>query len=308
MFQSQTSEMTSMAMDYINKRNIPQLFNALMTGLLVNKPEDHIDFLIKSLEKYKTNKQTLTWDSFIERKNVLHDTMAPKTNSQLKSNSIRQSKGEPKATTQDRPSSSKSGLDNSDILKGKPIIFVVSEPGSGKGPLCERIVQRYGYTHLSTGDLLRATVQSKTEQGEQLNASIKEGKLVATEVVLDLLKKNMLKNADKSKGFLIDGYPREIAQAKKFEESIAPCNLVLYINAKNTTMTKRLLRRAQTSGRVDNNEETITKCLKTFQKHTVPVLDFYDKQNKLEEVLSIDSELEPNEAFNEIRKILDKLV
>ncbi|CAF3725752.1 unnamed protein product [Rotaria sp. Silwood1] len=191
-----------------------------------------------------------------------------------------------------------------DKLKNKKIIFVVGGPGSGKGTQCERIVQRYGYTHLSTGDLLRAAVESKTERGEQLNALMKEGKLVPMEVVLDLLKENMIKNADKSKGFLIDGYPREIAQAKKFEQLIASCNLVLYINASDATMTKRLLHRAQTSGRIDDNEETIKKRIKTFHKETIPVLDYYEKQNKLEE---IDSELEPDNVFNQVREILDKL-
>ncbi|CAF1268752.1 unnamed protein product [Rotaria sordida] len=170
-----------------------------------------------------------------------------------------------------------------DKLKNKKIIFVIG--GSDR-------------------DLLRAAVQSKTERGEQLNALMTEGKLVPMEVVLDLLKENMIKNADKSKGFLIDGYPREIAQAKKFEELIAPCNLVLYINANDATMTKRLLHRAQTSGRVDDNEETIKKRLKTFHKETIPVLDLYEKKNKLEE---IDSELEPDAVFSQVRDILDKL-
>ncbi len=112
----------------------------------------------------------------------------------------------------------------------------------------------------------------------------------------------MIKNADKSKGFLIDGYPREVPQAKKFEElvsekflqhinlicfcfiQIAPCNLVLYVKASDDTMTKRLLHRGQTSGRVDDNEATIKNRLTTFHNQTLPVLDLYEKQGKLAEV------------------------
>jgi len=191
-----------------------------------------------------------------------------------------------------------------DKLKSSKIIFVVGGPGSGKGTQCERIVKQYGYTHLSTGDLLREAVQSKTERGEQLNALMKEGKLVPMEVVLDLLKENMLKNADKSKGFLIDGYPREVPQAKKFEEMIAPCSLVLYVKASDDTMTKRLLHRGQTSGRVDDNEETIKNRLKTFHNQTLPVLDLYEKQKKLAEV---NSELGPEDVFKEVQVVLDKL-
>jgi adenylate kinase len=188
-------------------------------------------------------------------------------------------------------------------LKDAKIIFVVGGPGSGKGTQCERIVQKYGYTHLSTGDLLREAVQSKSERGEQLNALMKEGKLVPIEVVLDLLKENMLKNSEKSKGFLIDGYPREVAQAKKFEEMIAPCSLVLYVKASDDTMTKRLLHRGQTSGRVDDNAETIKNRLQTFHNQTLPVLDLYQKQGKVAEV---NSELGPDDVFNEVRGALDK--
>ncbi|CAF1446892.1 unnamed protein product [Adineta ricciae] len=189
-------------------------------------------------------------------------------------------------------------------LKNKKIIFVVGGPGSGKGTQCERIVQKYGFTHLSTGDLLRDAVQSKSERGEQLNALMKEGKLVPMEVVLDLLKEKMLETADKSKGFLIDGYPREVPQAKKFEELIAPCDLVLYVQATDETMTKRLLHRGQTSGRVDDNEETIKKRLKTFHNQTIPVLDLYERRNKLVEV---NSELLPDEVFKEVQHALDNL-
>ncbi|UJR13441.1 hypothetical protein I4U23_000455 [Adineta vaga] len=189
-------------------------------------------------------------------------------------------------------------------LKNKKIIFVVGGPGSGKGTQCERIVQKYGYTHLSTGDLLRETVQSKSERGEQLNALMKEGKLVPMEVVLDLLKEQMLEKADHSKGFLIDGYPREVPQAKKFEEMIAPCDLVLYVQASDETMTKRLLHRGQTSGRIDDNEETIKKRLKTFHNQTIPVLDLYERKNKLAEV---NSELKPDEVFQQVQEALDHL-
>ncbi|CAF2331668.1 unnamed protein product [Rotaria sp. Silwood2] len=195
----------------------------------------------------------------------------------------------------------KHGLDK---LKNSKIIFVVGGPGSGKGTQCELIVEKYGFTHLSTGDLLREAVQSKSERGEQLNALMKQGKLVPMEVVLDLLKENMLKRVDKSKGFLIDGYPREVPQAKKFEEMIAPCNLVLYVKASDDTMIKRLLHRGQTSGRVDDNEETIKHRLKTFHDQTFPVLDLYEKQGKLAEV---NSELAPTDVFTEVRSALDKL-
>ncbi|CAF0941838.1 unnamed protein product, partial [Didymodactylos carnosus] len=189
-------------------------------------------------------------------------------------------------------------------LKNAKIIFVCGGPGSGKGTQCDYIVQKYGYTHLSTGDLLREAVQSKSERGEQLNALMKEGKLVPLEVVLDLLKDEMLKKIDSTKGFLIDGYPREVEQALKFEQQIAPCNLVLYINANDETMTERLLHRGKTSGRVDDNIETIKARLKTFHDATEPVIHHYEKQGKL---AAINSELKPDDVFKEVQSVLDKV-
>jgi adenylate kinase len=95
------------------------------------------------------------------------------------------------------------------------------------------------------------------------------------ETVLDLIKLKMLKELATSKGFLIDGYPREVAQGIQFEAEINPCALVLYFEVSDETMTKRLLGRGLTSGRVDDNEETIRKRLDTFHKHSRPVVDHY---------------------------------
>merc|ERR1711902_13095 len=96
-------------------------------------------------------------------------------------------------------------------------------PGSGKGTQCERIVAKYGYTHLSSGDLLRAEVQSGSERGKQLTEIMEKGELVPMFVVLDLLAEAMLSKLAGSKGFLIDGYPREVAQGQEFEKEILPC-------------------------------------------------------------------------------------
>jgi len=117
-----------------------------------------------------------------------------------------------------------------DILKKSnlPVIFVLGGPGSGKGTQCERIVQKYGYTHLSSGDLLRAEVQSGSDLGKELNATMEKGELVPLETVLRLIREAMVQALGSSKGFLIDGYPREVDQALKFEEQVAACTLVLY--------------------------------------------------------------------------------
>lgn len=177
----------------------------------------------------------------------------------------------------------------------KIIIWVLGGPGSGKGTQCEKIVEKYQFTHISTGDLLRDEVKSGSERGKALHETMKEGKLVPVVVVLSLLAEKMLNTVDTSNGFLIDGYPREVVQGHQFEESISPCHVVLYMKAADKTLIARLLKRAQTSGRSDDNEETIAKRLKTFHEHNDPIINTYT--NKVKE---INAERGPDEIFADV--------
>ncbi len=187
-------------------------------------------------------------------------------------------------------------------LKDSKVVFVIGGPGSGKGTQCEKIVEEFGYTHLSTGDLLRAEVNSGSERGAKLNQMMKQGKLVPNKVVLELLKEAMLANVD-SKGFLVDGYPRQVDQGAEFDREIVPCEIVLYIEASDETMKKRLLKRGLSSGRVDDNEESIKQRLDTFHEVTQPVVDYYEKQEKLKRV---DAEKDPDDVFEDIKLLLDE--
>lgn len=189
---------------------------------------------------------------------------------------------------------------NANPLKDAIIVFVVGGPGSGKGTQCAKIVEKYGFTHLSSGDLLRDEVASGSAKGKELTAIMESGQLVSMDTVLDLLKTAMIKRAADSKGFLIDGYPRELEQGTRFENEVAGCKFVLYFDVSDETMKTRLLGRALTSGRVDDNEETIMKRLKTFHDHTSPVMDHYAKQKKLQ---TVKAECSPEEVFGQVEKI-----
>ncbi|XP_058843160.1 adenylate kinase isoenzyme 1-like isoform X3 [Acipenser ruthenus] len=191
-----------------------------------------------------------------------------------------------------------------DKLKNSKIIFVVGGPGSGKGTQCERIVQKYGYTHLSTGDLLRAEVSSGSERGKKLSAIMEKGELVPLDTVLDMLKDAMIAKVDISKGFLIDGYPREVKQGEEFEKKIGAPTLLLYIDAGAETMVKRLMKRGETSGRVDDNEETIKKRLDTYYKATEPVIAFYEGRGI---VRKMNAEGSVDDVFGQVSKALDAL-
>lgn len=183
-----------------------------------------------------------------------------------------------------------------------PVIFVLGGPGCGKGTQCEKIVAKYGYTHLSSGDLLRDEVQSGSDRGKALNAIMEKGELVPLEVVLDLIAEAMLKKVSESKGFLIDGYPREQAQGVQFEQNILPCTKVLYFEVPDEVMVERLLNRAKTSGRVDDNEETIKKRLNTFHKHSEPVIGYY--KDKCSTIPALGS---PDEVFAQVQTALSAI-
>lgn len=183
-----------------------------------------------------------------------------------------------------------------------PIIWVLGGPGSGKGTQCDKIVEKYGFTHLSTGDLLRNEVQSGSERGKKLNKIMEQGELVPLDAVLGLLTEAMLTNVTSSKGFLIDGYPRELEQGLTFEKQIAECSVILNFDVSPITMTQRLLHRAQTSGRVDDNEDTIKKRLDTFTKHSKPVIEHFSDKCK-----TIDAERDPTEIFKDVEACLDSL-
>ncbi|KAM4695811.1 adenylate kinase isoenzyme 1 isoform 1-T1 [Rhinophrynus dorsalis] len=191
-----------------------------------------------------------------------------------------------------------------DKLKNSKIIFVVGGPGSGKGTQCEKIVEKYGYTHLSTGDLLRAEVSSGSERGKNLSAIMERGELVPLDTVLDMLKEAMIAKADTSKGFLIDGYPREVKQGEEFEKKIGAPSLLLYIDAGSETMVKRLLKRGETSGRADDNEATIKKRLETYYKATEPVIAMYEGRGI---VRKIHAEGTVDEVFAQVSTALDAL-
>ncbi|XP_066137830.1 adenylate kinase isoenzyme 1 isoform X1 [Euwallacea fornicatus] len=184
-----------------------------------------------------------------------------------------------------------------------PIIWILGGPGSGKGTQCDRIVAKYGFTHLSSGDLLRNEVKSGSPRGQELTAIMERGELVPLEVVLDLIKEAILSSLASAKGFLIDGYPREKEQGVLFERTIAPVNLVIFYDASENTLVERLLERAKTSGRVDDNEETIKKRLHTFNTHNDQVVQQYSDKLK-----KIQAERTANEIFEETVQHIDQVL
>ncbi len=182
------------------------------------------------------------------------------------------------------------------------IVFVLGGPGSGKGTQCDKIKAEYECVHLSAGDLLRAEVASGSDVGRKCEALMKEGKLVPVTVTLNLLKKAMIESGGKF--FLIDGFPRALDQAEQFESSIMPCKAVLFFDCPEEEMEKRLLKRGETSGRSDDNADTIRKRFKTFLEQSLPVKDHYLAQSKCHVLSAVPT---PDEVYVGVRGVLESI-
>ena len=180
----------------------------------------------------------------------------------------------------------------------KTVVFVLGGPGAGKGTNCEKIVAKYGYTHLSAGDLLREERQSKSGLAEMIETYITEGKIVPAEVTVGLLRKAMEKSSNDK--FLVDGFPRDVDNLKCWEEKmsdLANVRFLLYLSCPQDIMRNRLLERGKTSGRSDDNEASIKKRFETYENQTRPIIDHFRKLGKVREV---DSNRDQDKVFVDV--------
>jgi UMP-CMP kinase len=169
----------------------------------------------------------------------------------------------------------------------KRIVFVLGGPGSGKGTQCAKLVEKFGYTHISAGDLLRAEVKAGGPTADQINQLMKEGNIVPAEIIVALLKKAI--DASDSDTVLVDGFPRALDQVGLFNKvSRTDCAFVLFFDCNDEVLTARLLERGKTSGRADDNLESIKKRFVTFREQSYPVVELYEKKSK-DKVKRVDS-------------------
>jgi UMP-CMP kinase len=166
------------------------------------------------------------------------------------------------------------------------VVFVLGGPGAGKGTQCANLVAEMGFSHLSAGDLLREEQDREGSQfGDLIREYIREGKIVPLEVTVKLLEnamKAVLESKQSQKGrFLIDGFPRKLDQAHAFEEQVCPAKLVLFFDCPEAELERRLLDRGKTSGRSDDNIESIKKRFRTFIETSMPVVDYYEAKDQV---------------------------
>lgn len=184
------------------------------------------------------------------------------------------------------------------------VVFVLGGPGAGKGTQCAKLVKDYGFVHLSAGDLLRAEQNRKgSEYGALIKHYIKEGLIVPQEVTVALLQNAIQENfGNGKKRFLVDGFPRKMDQAITFEKQIVPSKFTLFFDCPETVMLERLLERGKTSGRTDDNIESIKKRFRTFIETSMPVVEYFEKQNK---VIKVSCDQPVDEVYKKVQTAVE---
>ena len=187
-------------------------------------------------------------------------------------------------------------------------LILFGPPGSGKGTQAQKLVKKYGFLHISTGDLFRHEIGHQTELGTVAQSYIKKGQLVPDEVTISMLKKKVEKNPGVA-GIIFDGFPRTIPQAKALNTLLADmCQSVsalVALDVGEEEIIARILNRARTSGRADDTDVSIIKNrISVYEGETTPVFEFYDFSGKSHHVNGMGT---IDEIFDRLCVVIDTL-
>jgi adenylate kinase len=179
-------------------------------------------------------------------------------------------------------------------------IVLLGAPGAGKGTQAALLAEKMGIPHISTGDMLRAAVAGETPVGLKAKEVMAAGHLVSDEIVVGIAEER-LSQGDATKGFILDGFPRTLAQAEALadllERTGSGIDCCLAITVETETIVERLLKRAEIEGRADDSEDTIRERMRVYQAETSPLLDYYGVQSLVREVPGMGTVEEVSEAM-----------
>ena len=186
-------------------------------------------------------------------------------------------------------------------------LVIFGAPGSGKGTQSDLLVAKYGFRHISTGDVLRAEIKQGTELGRTAQQFIDKGQLIPDELMIEILA-NVYDSLCPCEGVIFDGFPRTIPQAEALKKMLAQrgteVSAVLQLEVPEEMLTERLLNRGKTSGRADDNAETIRKRLEVYHSQTAPLAAWYTAEGKLHAIKGYGALEEINAA---LCKVIDNV-
>ena len=179
-------------------------------------------------------------------------------------------------------------------------LIFLGPPGAGKGTQSQVVAESLDIPHISTGDILRSAISNQTPLGVKAKAYVDNGDLVPDELILDLIKERLSQD-DANKGWILDGFPRNVAQADFLSNLLTDLNqkftAVINLDVADEVVTQRLLSR----GRKDENEETIRNRLVVYRQQTAPLIDYYQKHNLLR---NVNGDRQLDEISKEIQAIV----
>ena len=182
-------------------------------------------------------------------------------------------------------------------------LVIFGAPGSGKGTQSDLLVAKYGFRHISTGDVLRAEIKQGTELGRTAQQFIDKGQLIPDELMIEILA-SVYDSLCPCEGVIFDGFPRTIPQAEALKNMLAQrgteVSAVLQLEVPEEMLTERLLNRGKTSGRADDNAETIRKRLEVYHSQTAPLAAWYAAEGKLHAIKGYGALEELNAALSEV--------
>ena len=187
-------------------------------------------------------------------------------------------------------------------------IVIFGAPGSGKGTQSDLMIKKYGFNHISTGDVLRNEIKNGTELGKTAKGYIDNGQLIPDELMVSILASVYDGFGADHAGVIFDGFPRTIAQAEALKAMLAERGhavaAMIELDVPEAELMKRLIKRGQESGRSDDNEETIKKRLDVYHNQTSPLIDWYEKEGIHNH---IDGLGELDRIFKDICEVVDNI-
>lgn len=185
-------------------------------------------------------------------------------------------------------------------------IVIFGAPGSGKGTQSEKLIERYGLYHISTGEVLRDHIARKTPIGQIAKTYINQGQLIPDSLMIRILEEIIENEPKAQKGVILDGFPRTIAQAEALDRFMAKhgreVEHVIGLEVPEDELIDRMIKRGQQTGRADDNPETIKNRLKVYHESTTPLREFYKNAGKYRKINGSGS---VNDIFEEIAKAID---
>jgi len=186
-------------------------------------------------------------------------------------------------------------------------IIIFGPPGTGKGTMSKKLSEEFGFRHISTGDIIRKNQEDQTKIGLLADKIVNSGGLLPDDIVNEMIKQEII-NDKNSAGFIFDGFPRTSTQARMLDQLLnykkTPVTKVIYLDTPKQVVLQRIIKRGETSGRVDDNKDAFKKRWGEYQTQTVPAIGYFEGRGV---VVKVDGEQTIEDVYSEIKNIINGL-